>query len=123
MNPSLRLSQCTGSNTVTGRVFLEALINAGVKDLWAIGIGGKLRWRDFVDSFEGSLEPGREVNLDLGRTTLRPDSSCFMLYQAGAPGDYMTEEHGSVNSRTYALFGNQKHGTLHYAMSVGSQWP
>jgi hypothetical protein len=110
----------TGFNNVTGRVFLEALMVAGITQLWALGIGGKMRWKDFAETFEGSLEPRHEVTLDLGRTILRPDSSSFTLYQAGAPAAFRTEEHGTVHSRTYGLFGRQQYGTLHYAMSVRS---
>ena len=107
-----------GSNTVTGRVFLAALIEAGVTELWAVGMGGKVQWKHFVESFEGSLEPGEPVIIDLGKTTLNPGRNHFTLYNVGVgAGSYPTVDFGMVHSRTYPLFGQQA-GTIHYSMSV-----
>ena len=110
-----------GFMQLSGPQFLQALLDAGVRDLWAIGVGCKMPWGTFASLYEGSLEPGAPVTIDLGKTRLRPGEDHLLLYRV--PGGrrglvpVVTEGHGRVQCRTYALCGTRS-GTLHYSIKV-----
>jgi hypothetical protein len=88
-----------------------------------IGIGTKLSWSDFASLYEGSVDTGRPMTLDLGRTRLHPGRDFIELFRVGGPGQIKnptgipTLHHGSVHCRTYTVCGTN-HGTLHYTVTV-----
>ena len=91
-------------------------------ELWAIGVGCKMPWGTFASLYEGSLEPGAPVTIDLGKTRLRPEEDHLVLYRVPGGGKrglvfVDTEEHGAVQCRTYTLCGTNS-GTLHYSIKV-----
>lgn len=110
---------------MSGPQFLRALLRADVSEVRMVAFGTKMPWADFASLYEGSVDVGKAVTLDLGRTRLYPNHDFIELFQVGGPGARRnpvripTFTHGSVHCRTYKVCGTN-HGTLHYSVNVSA---
>jgi hypothetical protein len=107
----------TGPSGLSGRLLLNALLAAGVEELWVVLVGCKMPYALWHDMMAASVVPRTPITVDIGRMHVRRDTNTVPLHRVPASGRLATRDGRVVKCETHPMFCNHT-GTVEYSLMV-----
>ena len=107
----------TGPSGLSGRLLLNALLAAGVEELWVVLVGCKMPYALWHDMMATSVVPRTQITIDIGRMHVRGGADTVPLHRVPASGRLATGDGRVVDCQTHPMFCSHT-GTVEYSLMV-----